>query len=204
MIETRLEDLRRKNGKIIAKIEKELTDELAARGIKAEVEGRQKQPYSVWRKMERKSIAFEQLSDIFGFRVVVENVEDCYRVIGVVHTKWPIVPGRFKDYISTPKQNDYQSIHTTVVGPGRQRVELQVRTAGDAGHRPQRHRRACALQGRPRRRPRDPDAARAAPINGCGAPSKCSPRAIRPKSSWSIPSSNCSTIRCSASRRRGV
>jgi len=129
MIESRLEDLRQKNGKIIATIEKELTAELATRGIHAKVEGRQKQPYSVWRKMERKSIAFEQLSDIFGFRVVVENVEDCYRVIGVVHTKWAVVPGRFKDYISTPKQNDYQSVHTTVVGPGRQRVELQVRTA---------------------------------------------------------------------------
>ena len=128
MIAARLEDLRQKNGKIIATIEKELTTELAARGIHAKVEGRQKQPYSVWRKMERKSIAFEQLSDIFGFRVVVENVEDCYRVIGVVHTKWAVVPGRFKDYISTPKQNDYQSVHTTVVGPGRQRAELQVRT----------------------------------------------------------------------------
>ncbi|MFZ0509692.1 MAG: RelA/SpoT family protein, partial [Methylocella sp.] len=129
MIAARLDDLRRKNGKIIVTIEKELTSELAARGIDAKVEGRQKQPYSVWRKMERKSIAFEQLSDIFGFRVIVEDVDDCYRVIGVVHTKWAVVPGRFKDYISTPKQNDYQSIHTTVVGPGRQRAELQVRTA---------------------------------------------------------------------------
>ncbi|WOJ89095.1 bifunctional (p)ppGpp synthetase/guanosine-3',5'-bis(diphosphate) 3'-pyrophosphohydrolase [Methylocapsa polymorpha] len=129
MIAARLEELHKKNGKIIVKIEKELADELAARGIDAKVEGRQKQPYSVWRKMERKSIAFEQLSDIFGFRVIVSSVEDCYRVIGVVHTKWAVVPGRFKDYISTPKQNDYQSIHTTVVGPGRQRAELQVRTA---------------------------------------------------------------------------
>ncbi|WGJ13334.1 bifunctional (p)ppGpp synthetase/guanosine-3',5'-bis(diphosphate) 3'-pyrophosphohydrolase [Methylocapsa sp. D3K7] len=128
MIAARLEDLREKNDKIIATIEKELATELTARGIHANVEGRQKQPYSVWRKMERKSIAFEQLSDIFGFRVVVDNVEDCYRVIGVVHTKWAVVPGRFKDYISTPKQNDYQSVHTTVVGPGRQRVELQVRS----------------------------------------------------------------------------
>src|SRR5262249_3155830 len=129
MIAERLEDLRRKNGKIIAKIEKELGSELAARGIVATVEGRQKRPYSVWRKMERKAISFEQLSDIFGFRVVVDNTEDCYRVIGVVHTKWAVVPGRFKDYISTPKPNDYRSVHTTVVGPGRQRVELQVRTA---------------------------------------------------------------------------
>ncbi len=128
MIAARLDDLHRKNGKIIVTIEKELTSELAARGIDAKVAGRQKQPYSVWRKMERKSIAFEQLSDIFGFRVIVEEVDDCYRVIGVVHTKWAVVPGRFKDYISTPKENDYQSIHTTVVGPGRQRAELQVRT----------------------------------------------------------------------------
>ncbi len=127
-IRTRLDELREKNGKIIASVEQELRDELLARGIEATVEGRQKLPYSIWRKMERKSIAFEQLSDIFGFRVCVNRMEDCYRVVGVVHTKWPSVPGRFKDYISTPKENDYRSIHTTVVGPGRQRVELQVRT----------------------------------------------------------------------------
>jgi (p)ppGpp synthase/HD superfamily hydrolase len=78
--------------------------------------------------MERKSVGFEQLSDIFGFRVVMNDVEACYRALGVVHTTWPVVPGRFKDYISTPKQNDYRSIHTTVIGPGKQRVELQIRT----------------------------------------------------------------------------
>src|SRR6266571_831894 len=78
--------------------------------------------------MERKSVGFEQLSDIIGFRIVVERVEDCYRALGAVHMTWPVVPGRFKDYVSTPKQNDYRSIHTTVIGPGRQRVELQIRT----------------------------------------------------------------------------
>ncbi len=128
MIEARLVDLSEKNGAIIARIERELTEEMRARGIQAEAKGRQKAPYSIWRKMERKSVSFEQLSDIFGFRVIVDSVEDCYRVIGVVHTKWPTVPGRFKDYISTPKQNDYRSLHTTVIGPGHQRVELQVRT----------------------------------------------------------------------------
>jgi GTP pyrophosphokinase len=128
MIEARLADLRDRNGELIARIERELTAELAARGIEAEVKGREKSPYSIWRKMERKSVSFEQLSDIFGFRVIVGSVENCYSVVGVVHTKWPVVPGRFKDYISTPKQNDYRSIHTTVIGPGRQRVELQVRT----------------------------------------------------------------------------
>ena len=128
MIITRLHDLQRRNGDSIRKVEIELSSELAVRGIVADVGGREKAPYSIWRKMERKSIAFEQLSDIFGFRVIVNTVDECYRVIGVVHTKWPVVPGRFKDYISNPKQNDYRSIHTTVIGPGRQRVELQVRT----------------------------------------------------------------------------
>ena len=128
-IEARLDDIGRKNNLRIVAIENEIAAALAAEDIRAEVEGRQKQPYSVWRKMERKSISFEQLSDIFGFRIVVGTVAECYRAIGVLHTKWPTVPGRFKDYISTPKPNDYRSIHTTVVGPGRQRVELQVRTA---------------------------------------------------------------------------
>jgi GTP pyrophosphokinase len=128
MIQSRLRDLRRRSGENINRIETELTEELTRRGIAAEVSGREKAPYSIWRKMERKSIAFEQLSDIFGFRIVVNTIDECYRAIGVVHTKWPTVPGRFKDYISTPKQNDYRSLHTTVIGPGRQRVELQVRT----------------------------------------------------------------------------
>ena len=79
--------------------------------------------------MERKAVSFEQLSDIIGFRVIVGSVPECYAALGVVHSTWPAVPGRFKDYISTPKQNDYRSIHTTVIGPGRQRVELQIRTA---------------------------------------------------------------------------
>src|SRR5437667_6898210 len=78
--------------------------------------------------MERKAVGFEQLSDILGFRVAVGSVAECYEALGIVHTTWPVVPGRFKDYVSTPKQNDYRSIHTTVIGPGRQRVELQIRT----------------------------------------------------------------------------
>jgi guanosine-3',5'-bis(diphosphate) 3'-pyrophosphohydrolase len=128
MILTRLEELKAKNGALIVRIEKELTDQFAKRGIEVQVKGRQKQAYSVWRKMERRSIAFEQLSDIYGFRIIVGSVADCYAAVGVAHTTWPSVPGRFKDYISTPKQNDYRSIHTTVIGPGSQRVELQIRT----------------------------------------------------------------------------
>ena len=129
MITGRLKAMRERLGPLIAKIEDELTDRLTAQGIVADVKGREKQPYSIWRKMEQKSLALEQLSDIYGFRVVVGEMQDCYRVLGEIHTRWPSVPGRFKDYISTPKQNDYSSLHTTVVGPGQQRVELQIRTA---------------------------------------------------------------------------
>ncbi len=128
LILTRLEALKTKNGALIARIAAELTDQFVRRGIKVEVKGRQKAPYSIWKKMERRSIAFEQLSDIYGFRILVDTVADCYASVGVAHTTWPAVPGRFKDYISTPKQNDYRSIHTTVIGPGSQRVELQIRT----------------------------------------------------------------------------
>ncbi|MCA1240958.1 bifunctional (p)ppGpp synthetase/guanosine-3',5'-bis(diphosphate) 3'-pyrophosphohydrolase [Stappia stellulata] len=127
-ITERLAALEEKNQSLIGDIEADLTHRLEERGIAAIVRGREKRPYSIFRKMQSKSIAFEQLSDIYGFRVIVGTVEACYRVLGVVHTTWPTVPGRFKDYLSTPKQNDYRSIHTTVVGPSRQRVELQIRT----------------------------------------------------------------------------
>jgi guanosine-3',5'-bis(diphosphate) 3'-pyrophosphohydrolase len=124
----RLDALADRNRNLIGEIESQLSANLAKNGIPARVSGRRKQPFSIWTKMERKSVGFEQLSDIFGFRVVMKDVEACYRALGVVHTTWPVVPGRFKDYISTPKQNDYRSIHTTVIGPGKQRVELQIRT----------------------------------------------------------------------------
>src|SRR6202034_798693 len=124
----RLETLAERSSGWITEIEQQLAKKLGDRGIAAEVSGRRKRAYSIWRKMERKAVGFEQLSDIFGFRVVVGNVTECYRALGIVHTTWPVVPGRFKDYISTPKQNDYRSIHSTVIGPGKQRVELQIRT----------------------------------------------------------------------------
>jgi GTP pyrophosphokinase len=128
LIANRLADLKTKNGPLIARIADELRDQFARRGIRVQVQGRQKQAYSIWRKMERNSISFEQLSDIYGFRILVDAVADCYAAVGVAHTTWPSVMGRFKDYVSTPKQNEYRSIHTTVIGPGSQRVELQIRT----------------------------------------------------------------------------
>jgi len=129
VVSTRLNAIAERNKDSIGEIEQQLTKKLADRGIQAKVKGRRKRAYSVWRKMERKSVGFEQLSDIFGFRVVVKDAADCYQALGIVHTTWPMVPGRFKDYISTPKANDYHSIHTTVIGPGQQRVELQIRSA---------------------------------------------------------------------------
>src|SRR5215216_8173153 len=129
VVTQRLTALAERNRGLIAEIEQQLKRKLTERGIVVEVRGRQKRAYSIWRKMERKSVGFEQLSDIFGFRLIAQTVEESYRALGIVHTSWPMVPGRFKDYISTPKQNDYRSIHTTVIGPENQRVELQIRTA---------------------------------------------------------------------------
>ncbi len=124
----RLADLAHRNAGLLSRIEKDLSELFEKNHIKADVKSRQKKSWSVFRKMESKGLSFEQLSDIFGFRVLVESLDDCYRALGAIHTTWQTVPGRFKDYISTPKQNDYRSIHTTIVGPSRQRVELQIRT----------------------------------------------------------------------------
>ena len=127
-VQKRLEFLRSESGNIIDRIARALKKELVENNIDAEVLGREKKPFSIWRKMETKAISFEQLSDIIGFRVIVPTVEDCYRAVGVLHRTWAAVPGRFKDYVSTPKRNDYRSLHTTVIGPEKQRVELQIRT----------------------------------------------------------------------------
>jgi RelA/SpoT family (p)ppGpp synthetase len=128
VVTERLNALAERNRNLIGEIESQLLSNLGKHQMTAQVRGRRKRAFSIWTKMERKSVGFEQLSDIFGFRVIVDSVEECYRALGIVHMAWPVVPGRFKDYISTPKQNDYRSIHTTVIGPGNQRVELQIRT----------------------------------------------------------------------------
>lgn len=129
----RLNRLASRSAESIEEIKTAFEKRFAEQGVEAQVTGRAKKPYSIWRKMERKSIAFEQLSDVFAFRVIVKDVPACYRALGALHSGWPTVPGRFKDYISTPKENDYRSIHTTIVGPQHQRVELQIRT--EAMHR---------------------------------------------------------------------
>lgn len=95
----------------------------------AKIYGREKRPFSIWKKMETKNVEFEQLSDIIAFRIVVDDIAQCYQALGAIHAEWHTIPGRFKDYISTPKSNGYQSLHTAVLGPNQQRVEIQIRTA---------------------------------------------------------------------------
>jgi len=125
---TRLNFLREKGGDLIGQIIDELQAKLKEDGIDAQVSGREKTIYSIWRKMQKKNVGFEQLSDIMAFRVVVPDVAACYHALGVLHSCYPVVPGRFKDYISTPKPNNYRSLHTGVIGPQRQRIEIQIRT----------------------------------------------------------------------------
>ncbi|MFC5385707.1 RelA/SpoT family protein [Aquamicrobium segne] len=128
MVTQRLSEISERAQNVLTDIEDALSQLFEKHAIKADVTSRRKKPWSVFRKMESKALSFEQLSDIFGFRVIVDTIEDCYQALGAIHTTWSMVPGRFKDYISTSKQNGYRSIHTTIVGPSRQRVELQIRT----------------------------------------------------------------------------
>jgi GTP pyrophosphokinase/guanosine-3',5'-bis(diphosphate) 3'-pyrophosphohydrolase len=101
---------------------------LEKNGIKATITGREKTPFSIWRKVQNKKISLEQLTDIIGFRIIVNNIEDCYKTLGVFHNEFRAIPGKFKDYISTPKINKYKSIHTSVIGPKKNRIEIQIRT----------------------------------------------------------------------------
>ncbi|MBC2837528.1 RelA/SpoT family protein [Paragemmobacter straminiformis] len=120
--------LQREAGDVVHKITADIRIELEKVQVEADVYGRAKKPYSIWRKMQEKDLAFSRLSDIYGFRVICASVADCYRILGVIHGRWRAVPGRFKDYISQPKNNGYRSIHTTVSGRDGKRVEVQIRT----------------------------------------------------------------------------
>ncbi len=127
-ISGKLKTLRDVGEEMTSKILHKLKQDLEENGIKAELTGREKAPYSIWRKMHNKNILFEDICDIIAFRVIVSSVGDCYQTLGVVNTKYPMVPGRYKDYISTPKANGYRSLHTGVIGPLNKRIEVQIRT----------------------------------------------------------------------------
>ena len=127
-IGVRFENLRAASGDVVERITGDMRLELDKAEIAAHVYGRQKKPYSIWRKMQEKDLPFSRLSDIYGFRILCASDADCYRILGVIHQRWRAVPGRFKDYISQPKTNGYRSIHTTVSGRDGKRVEVQIRT----------------------------------------------------------------------------
>ena len=164
-----------------------------------EIAGREKSPYSIWEKMQRRNVAFEQLSDIMAFRIIVPTREACYMALGAIHAAFPVIAGRFKDYISTPKANGYQSLHTgvTLRQPRNQKIEMQIRTPemqmiaenGVAAH--WLYKQADAHPGRS-----------ANNSAGCRICSKFSRTPRRRTNFWKTPSSNSTRTRCSASRRK--
>ncbi len=128
LILNRLSFIKNKREDIVKQVSDELDQLLKSNKIEAEITGREKTPFSIWRKMQNKRISLEQLTDIVGFRVIVKNINDCYITLGLFHNKYSAIPGKFKDYISTPKINQYKSIHTSVIGPIKKRIEIQIRT----------------------------------------------------------------------------
>ncbi|MDG2034528.1 MAG: HD domain-containing protein, partial [Rhodospirillales bacterium] len=127
-ITARLQFLRDEGKDNVASIVEELRSTLAADKLRADVTGREKTPYSIWRKTKRKNVSFEQIADIIAFRIILENMEECYRALGIIHSTYNVIPGRIKDFISTPKPNGYQALHTSIIGPDRHRIEIQIRT----------------------------------------------------------------------------
>lgn len=124
----RLNELRATRAEAVASVSMALSERLEKSGIDGRVFGREKRPYSIWRKLERKNVSFDEIADIYAFRIIVAEADDCYRGLGVVHQSYRCVHDRFRDYISTPKPNNYRSLHTTIIGPQNTRVELQIRT----------------------------------------------------------------------------
>ena len=128
LIKKRLDEIKDDKVNSFNSISLEFSSLLNEHNLKAEIFGREKTPFSIWRKVQKKRISLEQISDIIGFRVILDSVEDCYIALGIFHNKWNCIPGKFKDYISSPKINKYQSIHTSIIGPNRRPIEIQIRT----------------------------------------------------------------------------
>ena len=128
LIQERLKFIKNNRDDNFKIISSELINLLKENGVTAKIAGREKTPFSIWRKMQNKKISLEQLTDIVGFRILLNSIEDCYKTLGILHSKYSAIPGKFKDYISTPKINKYKSIHTALIGPRKQRIEIQIRT----------------------------------------------------------------------------
>ena len=127
-IQSRLHFLSEQGNQDVETVINELKNDLEEHNLSADISGREKRPYSIWRKMQKKNISFEQVCDVMAFRIIVDSVASCYQTLGIIHTKYPMIPGRYKDYISTPKPNGYRSLHTGVIGPLNRRIEVQIRT----------------------------------------------------------------------------
>ena len=129
MIVDRIEKIAPNTQILFEEISNDILSLLSANKVFGKITGREKTPFSIWRKIQSKRVSLEQITDLIGFRIILDSVDDCYKVLGIFHQKWKMIPGRFKDYISTPKSNNYRSLHTTVIGPKNQRMEIQIRTS---------------------------------------------------------------------------
>ena len=128
LIKKRLDEIKENKTISFNSISFEFSDLLNQNNLNAQIIGREKTPFSIWRKVQKKTVSLEQISDIIGFRIILDNIEDCYKALGIFHSKWNCIPGKFKDYISSPKINNYQSLHTAIIGPNKRPIEIQIRT----------------------------------------------------------------------------
>ena len=128
LIQNRLKEIKKDKEDLFDNLSQEIKDLLLENNVKAIIYGREKTPFSIWRKLQKKRVSLEQITDIIGFRIILENIDDCYLALGVLHKKWNCIPGKFKDYISSPKINGYKSLHTSVIGSYKKRIEIQIRT----------------------------------------------------------------------------
>ena len=128
LIKKRLDEIKENRTSSFKTISFEFSDLLNQNKINAKIVGREKTPFSIWRKVQKKRVSLERITDIIGFRVIMDNVEDCYKALGIFHSKYHCIPGKFKDYISSPKINNYQSLHTAIIGPAKRPIEIQIRT----------------------------------------------------------------------------
>ena len=129
LIKKKLDEIKEDKQNIFESLSQELSELLNDHQIFAEIYGREKTPFSIWRKVQKKRTSLDQITDIVGFRIILNTVDDCYKTLGIFHKKWNCVPGKFKDYISSPKINGYKSIHTAVIGPNQKPIEIQIRTS---------------------------------------------------------------------------
>ena len=128
LIQNRLNEIKKNKEDIFESLSQEIKNLLIKNNINGSIFGREKTPFSIWRKVQKKRVSLEQMTDILGFRIILNNIDECYKTLGILHKKWNCIPGKFKDYISSPKINGYKSLHTSVIGSFKKPIEIQIRT----------------------------------------------------------------------------